>query len=48
MKPEQLRPADAVILIHIMRDKAMDLNTQFHTSVWTPRKLDMVLWADRP
>jgi hypothetical protein len=37
----------ADILIQIMRDKAQELNAKFNTSEWTPRKIDMVLWAVR-
>jgi hypothetical protein len=47
MKPESLREKDAVLLIDIMRRKASELNTLFGTDKWTPRKLDMILWAWR-
>ena len=45
MKPESLKVSDGVILIRIMRQKAVELNRVFSTSKWTPRKLDMVLWT---
>ncbi len=47
MKPESLRLKDAVILIEIMRLKADELNAVFKSKFWTPRKVDMVLWAIR-
>lgn len=43
--PENLRIKDAVIIIKIMRNKADELNIKFNTSFWTPRKIDMILWA---
>ncbi len=45
MKPEQLKIKDGVILTSIMRKKAIELNQQFSTNYWTPRKVDMVLWV---
>lgn len=45
MKPESLTLDDGVILVRIMRRKAADLNRLFSTDVWTPRKVDMVLWT---
>ena len=45
MNPESLKPAEAVILVQIMRRKATELNTTFGTTTWTPRKIDMVLWT---
>lgn len=45
MNPESLTNKDGVILISIMREKAEELNQRFDTSYWTPRKIDMVLWA---
>jgi len=45
MNPQQLTIKDGVILISIMRKKATDLNQQFSTNFWTPRKVDMVLWG---
>ncbi len=38
---------DAVLLIDIMRRKAVQLNGWFDTEKWTPRKIDMVLWTFR-
>lgn len=34
-----------VLLISLMRRKAAELNRQFNTSYWTPRKIDMILWC---
>lgn len=45
MKPTQLRLADAVVLIGVMRRKAFENNQAFGTSTWTPRKVDKVLWT---
>ena len=45
MNPESLKSQDGVLLIQIMRDKAAELNKKFNTDFWTPRKIDMVLWA---
>ena len=47
MKPESLTLRAAVTLIQIMRRQAHALNARFGTSDWTPRKVDMVLWATR-
>ena len=45
MNPESLKNKDGVILIKIMREKATELNIQFNTDFWTPRKIDMILWS---
>ena len=45
MKPDTLTLADGVVLVEIMRRKAVSLNETFNTSGWTPRKVDKVLWA---
>lgn len=47
MKPESLTLSDGVVLISIMREKAQENNKLFETDLWTPRKIDMVLWACR-
>ena len=47
MKPESLTIAHGVVLIEIMRRKAVSLNELFNTSGWTPRKIDKILWAQR-
>jgi hypothetical protein len=47
MRPANLREGDAVLLIQVMRRKAGDLNALFGTDEWTPRKIDMILWASR-
>lgn len=38
---------EGVLLIHIMQKKAEELNHKFLTNFWTPRKIDMLLWAVR-
>jgi len=43
----QLNEKDAVLLIDIMRRKATDLNALFGPDKWTPRMIDMILWATR-
>ena len=45
MKPESLSIDDGVLLIKILREKAKKLNENFDTDFWTPRKIDMILWA---
>jgi len=47
MRPEALTTGNAVLLIEIMRRKAQELNVLFRTDEWTPRKIDMILWASR-
>ncbi|WP_133300419.1 hypothetical protein [Paraburkholderia lacunae] len=47
MKPEGLSVRDGVTLIDIMQRKAAELNRQFGTTQWTPRKIDMILWSSR-
>lgn len=43
--PERLTIPDGVVLVEIMRRKAVSLNELFSTSKWTPRKVDKLLWA---
>lgn len=45
MKPEGLTPRDGVMLIGIMARKAAENNRAFGGVVWTPRKIDQVLWT---
>ena len=47
MNPESLTIAHGVVLVEIMRRKAVSLNELFNTSGWTPRKIDKILWAQR-
>lgn len=47
MNPLNVSVTDGVLLIGILKRKAKDNNHQFGTSTWTPRKIDMVLWACR-
>lgn len=47
MNPECLTVSDGVILVRIMRQKAQELNCLFSSAFWTPRKVDMILWATR-
>lgn len=47
INPDKIGLGAAVILIEIMRKKARDNNRLFATTTWTPRKIDMVLWACR-
>jgi hypothetical protein len=44
---DNLTQKDAMLLIAIMRKKALELNKMFGTDAWTPRKIDMILWASR-
>jgi hypothetical protein len=45
MKPKNLTIKNGVLLIGIMRQKAVDNNRLFGTDTWTPRKIDKVLWT---
>lgn len=45
MNPESLTTKDGVVLIEIYRRKAGELNRMFQAAVWTPRKIDKVLWT---
>ncbi len=45
--PESIKLDEAVALIKMMRRRADELNMANSTSFWTPRKIDMVLWAVR-
>ncbi len=46
-KKRDLKHGHGVLLIDIMRRKAAELNTLFRTDTWTPRKIDMILFALR-
>ncbi len=43
--PESIKVKDGILIISILRRKALELNKSFGTSVWTPRMIDKVLWA---
>jgi len=45
MYPMSLSAKDGVIIISIFRRKASELNKSFGTNIWTPRKIDKVLWS---
>jgi hypothetical protein len=45
MNPDQLSIRDGMVLIAIMRRKALENNAALHTDFWTPRKIDMILWT---
>lgn len=45
MNPDSLTINDGVILINIMKSKAIELNIYNRTDYWTPRKIDKVLWT---
>jgi hypothetical protein len=44
MKPEHLRWSDGVVLIGMLRRKAAEMSRALGEE-WTPRMIDMVLWA---
>jgi len=44
---EDITEKEAMLLIDIMRRKAQDLCGLFGPDKWTPRKVDMILWASR-
>ena len=45
MKPEGLTLRNGVVLVDLLRRKAGENNRRMRTDIWTPRKLDMVLWT---
>ena len=45
MNPQNLSVNDGTLLIGILKRKAKENNRLFGTSIWTPRKIDMVLWT---
>ncbi len=47
MRPENLSLNDGVVLIDLLAEKAAELNQLPGFKGWTPRKIDMVLWACR-
>ena len=47
MNPERLSVQDGEILTQIIKEKASDNNRAFGTQFWTPRTLEMALWAYR-
>lgn len=47
MNPEGLSLNDGVILTDIMRNKSKKMNELFQTDFWTPRTVEMALWAYR-
>ena len=47
MNPENLTINNGVTLTNIMREKSTIMNETFDTQFWTPRTLEMALWAYR-
>ena len=47
MNPKELKIKDGIVLEDILRRKAKELNEKFATQEWTPKKIDMILWAYR-
>jgi hypothetical protein len=47
INPESLRLRDGVVLVVILRRKAVENNARFASTSWTPRKVDQALWAYR-
>jgi 7-cyano-7-deazaguanine synthase len=45
MNPESLTISDGVLLIDVLRKKAADNNRALRSDVWTPRKVEKVLWT---
>jgi hypothetical protein len=43
--PEQISPQNGAVLVRLLREKAAALNSALQSDSWTPRKVDMVLWA---
>ena len=47
MNPDGLKVSDGVTLTKIMRAKAAENNARFDSRFWTPRTVEMALWAYR-
>jgi hypothetical protein len=47
MNPDNITLKNGIILISLIRRKAKDNNSIFNSEFWTPRKIDMILWATR-
>lgn len=47
MNPMSLTLPNGVVLTEIIRAKAAELNARFRTYFWTPRTIEMALWAYR-
>ena len=47
INPDSIKPFEAALLINILRVKAKELNVANNTTYWTPRMIDMILWANR-
>ena len=45
MNPENLYTRDGVVIIGILRRKAAENNRVFKSDIWSPRKVDKVLWT---
>jgi len=45
MNPENLYARDGVVIIRILRRKAAENNRVFKLAIWSPRKVDKVLWT---
>ena len=45
INPKAIHVEDAVVMIEIMRAKALELNRIFGVNKWTPRLVDRVLWV---
>ncbi|MGH6984874.1 MAG: hypothetical protein ACREEI_11680, partial [Stellaceae bacterium] len=45
MNPESLTISDGVLLIDILRRKAVENNRVLKSDAWTPRKVEKVLWT---
>lgn len=45
MNPEGLTVKDGVVLIQIVREKALSNNALFGGTFWTPKKIDELLWT---
>jgi hypothetical protein len=47
MNPDGLKVSDGVTLTNIMRAKAAENSARFDSKFWTPRTVEMALWAYR-
>ena len=45
INPDSIKLKEGVLLVEIMKNKAVELNKIFNTDTWTPRKIDKILWS---
>lgn len=46
INPNSINIKDGIFLIQLMKSKSTQLNQENKTQIWTPRKIDKVLWTN--